>query len=117
VKPTGKRKRANNASVKPYVYLSFASDAAFLGAVVIQADSVQAALAKATALGVNPGGQVLGMVSPDPHWKPNPAAVDTLLSRADIERLLPELGCSRLGDRRDELSDAVQTICENCNQP
>lgn len=63
-------------------YLSFARET-FRGACVIEADSVVAAVKRAHALGINPGGNVLGLPVPpdDAHRLP----VGKLLSRADLD--------------------------------
>lgn len=43
----------------PRYFLSFASDEGFLGAVAVEADSLDEALARVNALNINPGGEVL----------------------------------------------------------
>lgn len=74
-------------------YLSFVSDAGFLGATIVEVagdsetdEASIEAVKRAHQLGVNPGGQVLGFKMPEPcacplEWR------NRLLSRQDLENL------------------------------
>jgi len=50
--------------MKPLFYLSFASEAGFLGVAIVEADDFLDAVKCAHELGINPGGQVLGFPLP-----------------------------------------------------
>lgn len=63
-------------------YLSFATDDEFLGGVLVDAPNMIAATATAHALGINPGGQVAGVVCPEP---PPEEWCNRLLTRDDLE--------------------------------
>jgi hypothetical protein len=55
------RARAQNVrSSTPWFWLSF-SDGGFLGANIVQGEDMAAAAARSHLLGINPGGQVVGM--------------------------------------------------------
>lgn len=45
-------------------YLSFANDSQFLGGVIVEAPGFVTAFAQANSIGVNPGGQVMGIPVP-----------------------------------------------------
>jgi hypothetical protein len=49
--------------VSGWWYLSFADDG-WLGAAIVEGDSIVSAAARAHALGINPGGEVLGVELP-----------------------------------------------------
>lgn len=68
-------------------YISFADEHSFRGAVVVHARGIEDAVARAWALGINPGGEALGLQLP--HSVGVPAdAINRLLSKGDIDRLI-----------------------------
>jgi hypothetical protein len=96
-------------------YLSFAEDkpVGFLGAVIVQAASMQEARAVATTAGLNPGGEVAGW--PVPVWaKVPPRLLNRLLSRETVER---EFGGKCSDEQKAELLRHAQKICSHCNLP
>lgn len=64
-------------------YLSFC-DGEFLGAAIVLASGMAHAVARCHQLGINPGGQVLGLPLPEP---PPRGARDRLLDKKGVERL------------------------------
>ena len=65
-------------------YLSFATDAGFLGGCVVEADDFMEAVDESIRLGINPGGQVFGVPVPEEHWKQARTLMNRLLSHADM---------------------------------
>ena len=63
------------------MYLSFADETGFLGGAFIPAADIVEAVQKAWELGINPGGEVMGM---GPGPLPPAEWVGRLLSREDI---------------------------------
>lgn len=76
-------------------WLSFADDNGFRGAALVQGASLGDAVRRATALGINPGGEVLG-----PEYPPDAAQYDVAL--ANMNRLMkkPELDRLFTGEAR-----------------
>jgi hypothetical protein len=68
-------------------YLSFATTERFLGAAVIEAHEMLDAVAEAHRLGINPGGEVLGVPVPEEHEAEARTVMNRLLSRADMVKL------------------------------
>lgn len=79
-----------------YWYLSFADDnrGGFLGACVVEGFDIVSATIRAHELGINPGGQVLGLPMPHEHEDDYPH--DRLLKREEITDGV------RLGDVLDD---------------
>ena len=73
----------------PWMWLSFAENG-FRGVVILRARDIIEAVAITTRLGINPGGQALAIVQP-PSFTPPQKAVLRLLSRVDINELMPEM--------------------------
>jgi hypothetical protein len=73
---------------KKWIYLSFA-DENFNGAVVIKAHGIGTAVREAHRLGINPGGQVLGVEIPDERL-PSEQFRNRLLSKEDILKMWPD---------------------------
>jgi hypothetical protein len=94
-------------------YISFASDEGFLGATVVRAPDPSSAVARATQLGINPGGEAaLFQV---------PMGDDAMVM---LNRLVPyeELkagGGKKLSEmspeERADFADFADRICEECN--
>lgn len=78
-----------------YTYLSFADDTGFLGACVVEGDTIEDAVANAWKHGCNPGGEVMAfphMPNGKDRWPKN-----QLLSIADIQAI-PGEGGMKLGE-------------------
>lgn len=71
------------------MYLSFADETGFLGGVFVPAVDVVEAAQMAWDLGINPGGEVMG-IGPGPL--PGPEWVGRLLSQEDIDEFDRQLG-------------------------
>lgn len=69
-------------AAKQWFYLSFADAERFLGACVVEAESAADAPKVARAHGINPGGDVL--VIPSPDGTPGPHPTYRLLSRSEL---------------------------------
>jgi hypothetical protein len=67
---------------KTWFYLSFADADRFLGACVVEAESAKEAPRVASAHGINPGGEVL--IIPSPDGGPGPHPTYRLLSRSEL---------------------------------
>jgi hypothetical protein len=65
-------------------YISFADDDGFLGGVVIKGKGFTSAIMASHRLGINPGGEAMGIEIPPDHEPPE-SAVGRLLSRAEVE--------------------------------
>jgi hypothetical protein len=94
-------------------YLSFASRSAFLGACVVEAADAVAARERARSLGIDPGGQVMGLDVTD---IPGPCfPLDVLMSREDMERIEGERG-KKLGEmspvERARVEAHAEMICD-----
>jgi len=86
------------AGHRTWWYLSYASQTAFLGAVILEAYGFVDAVMQSTFLGLSPGGQVMGWALPPEAKLPAEEQRNRLLSRADIEVLWP--GTKSIGERR-----------------
>lgn len=64
-------------------YLSFAGEGGFRGACVVDGEDIVGAVKEAHRLGINPGGQVLGIVVPLEEMERLPAG--KLLTYADLQ--------------------------------
>lgn len=95
----------------PDIYFSFADDAGFNGAVVMEGPDAREAFAKLAALGLNPGGEVLICLIP-----PGEIPRAQLLSLDDL-RLLGH--GQTLGDLTPEeqaqVNEHAVMICGECN--
>lgn len=99
-----------------HFYLSFATDAGFRGATVVEAVSEQDAVLVATAMGRNPGGEVMIVEVPDEAM----GAPDTkvLLTKLVGEEEMLAMGGKKRKDHPEmnEVLDSYATkICEACN--
>lgn len=102
-------------SANKWWWLSFASKGGFLGAVIVSGEDQPEAARRASKLGINPGGEVLGFDADDPGAFGN-YAVDTLLTEADLlacgERKLKDLD----PEMRDMANQRGSRICEAHNE-
>lgn len=100
-----------------YFYISFATDAGFRGATVVQANDDADALAVATAKGLNPGGEAAIIeVPPEAESEPDmQAMIDRLVGK---EEMLAQ-GGKRHGDCSEDIQDAFDAaatkVCAGCN--
>ncbi len=70
------------------VYLSFATDEAFLGAAILETGSVASAPMLASIMGINPGGECLAHMIPEEAESCYPAEYrGRLLSKADVDEM------------------------------
>lgn len=70
-------------------YLSFGTEAGWLGAVFVEAQDFKAAVRRAWDLGINPGGEVLGFVDERPidrRWW------NRVLTRAEVDEAIKQFG-------------------------
>jgi hypothetical protein len=72
-----------------WMYLSFATEKEFLGAIYIEAHGIASAVAKANVLGISPGGQVWGVDIPDVSLLPPPEYREKLLSKEQLREAQP----------------------------
>jgi hypothetical protein len=75
-----------------WLYVSFATETEFCGAVVIQAHGLTDALMKINALGINPHGEVLAFPIPDDgsFQMPEEKFRNVLLSKKQVKELWPD---------------------------
>lgn len=73
-----------------WMYLSFASDAGFLDGCVVRAKSIDQAVREAHRLGINPGGDVLGLEVPA-HMIPQPHYRERLMTKDEIRSMEREM--------------------------
>lgn len=83
-------------------YLSFASEAAFLGGVIVEAASKVGAVRQASRLGINPGGEALVMAISDDDPLPAPEFRNRLLTVEDLRRAWPGEDVKSIGEFEDE---------------
>ncbi len=83
----------------PYFWLSFVGDEGFRGVVIMRGRSDIDCIRRSHALGINPGGQVLSCEML-PEFEPPAKATNKLLTKEDLERLLPATSPMRLGDSK-----------------
>ena len=83
-------------------YLSFATQTDFLGGVIVQGGSVIEATKEAWRLGINPGGEVLGVEVP-PEFPLPPDMTNRLLAKDEVmTRLRSEKINSEKADHAEE---------------
>ncbi len=76
-------------------YLSFASEAGFLGGAIVRGDDVIEAAQEAHRRGCNPGGEVLGAPVPD-HLMPKDGYQNRLLTKGEIDECWDD--CDTIGN-------------------
>lgn len=81
-------------------YLSFASDAGFIGGMVVRANGVITARLRVAELGLNPGGEMLAMPVVDGVPLPDAHFHNRLLTKAEVCMAFAESGgaCDIHGD-------------------
>lgn len=85
----------DDVQLSDWWYLSFATDAHFLGACVVRAGDCNRAITKAHELGINPGGGVIGIQIPEGQV-PYPEHRHRLLKREEVARIWPG-GARKIG--------------------
>lgn len=73
-----------------WFYLSFADDNGFLGAIYIEARGFVSAVEMTKFLGINPGGEVMGVEVPVEYLPPEDKR-EILLSKEDMEKCFGKL--------------------------
>lgn len=97
-------------------YLSFASLNKFLGGIFTVSDSEQGALAKVTALGINPGGEVLIIEdATDGVHFPLQEFQDKLLDETEMRTMFQGLSQTEAAAQGYELPDNYEVCEEQCN--
>lgn len=88
------------AQTSGWWYLSFADEASFRGAIVVQADDFLPAVFAASAHGIRPEGEVMGVALA--YWDlPPPADRLRLLSPEDLHRIWPDAITLALHEQED----------------
>lgn len=100
-----------------WFYISFADDVRFFGATTVMASSPEDALGKATAMGLNPGGEAAILEVPEEAWgEPDFIAMKNRLVRRDE---MMTNGGARLADlpadAQEAINDAATKVCGDCN--
>ena len=75
-----------------WLYVSFADEDGFRGAVVVRARGIVTALARCHLLGINPGGEALGVEVP-PDELPAPEYRERLIKPKEMEKVFGECVC------------------------
>lgn len=101
----------------PRFYISFATDAGFLGATVVRGENPEDALKNATAVGLNPGGEAaIVEVPPDAEYEPDMVAMIDRLVHCD-EMLA--MGAKRVVDCDPKIqarfNAEAEKVCQECN--
>jgi hypothetical protein len=90
-------------------WLSFARDIGFIGAAIVQADSMRDAHAEATRLGCNPGGQIAGVhILADIAPRIPREYIGRLMSREECEKLDGMMGGDGPANRGD-VADGIHS--------
>jgi hypothetical protein len=95
-----------------YFYFSFASEKGFLGAVVVEAEDTESAIAEVNRRGLNPGGEALILPFPEGSEGTEGLPVNRLISREEI------VDARRVGDLSEEEQSEIEgtRVCEECNE-
>ena len=100
-------------------YISFATDAGFRGATVVEADSESDAIAVASRLGLNPGGEAAILAVPPDLPADGRAKVLSYQNRLVGKAEILSHGGFRYGDCSEEMQDrvarVVTKVCAQCN--
>lgn len=102
-----------------FFYISFATDAGFLGATIVKADDEQDALVEASFLGLNPGGEAMILATPD-EIKDQPdfeMLFNRLASRAEMTARGGRRRADLPEDMKKALDHAAEFVCVDCNVP
>lgn len=100
-------------------YISFATSDGFLGATVMSAIDEEGALAKATHLSLNPGGEAAIIAIPPSMPSEGVAEMLAYENRLVSKAELLSNGAKRVGDMEPEhryaLREKTTFVCESCN--
>lgn len=80
--------REREEGAEGWWYVSFSGAEGFRGAVIVEAYGVATACAVAHGLGINPGGQAVGIPVPPERMDEIQGCTDRLLPREEIEALM-----------------------------
>lgn len=101
-------------------YISFATDACFLGATVVMAKDKTGALSEANRLGINPGGEAAILDMPPNLSAAGLAEMLSYRNRLVTKDELLSNGAQRVGDApctvQDGFNREATIVCEDCNQ-
>jgi hypothetical protein len=99
-------------------YISFATERAFLGATIVEANTIEDALDETRRLGINPGGEA-AMIALSDDAKPHPMTqfmMNRLRSKMEMATFGPLV---RSGDMTAEEREAFEGratfVCNDCN--
>ena len=95
VKRTARIIEQERKGKETWLYISFADESGFRGAVITQAYGVVDASLKCHRLGINPGGE-MAVWDIDEDKLPPPECRDTLLTKKQVKMIWPD--AKRLGD-------------------
>jgi hypothetical protein len=102
-----------------YWYISFATDAKFLGATVVAGTDAVDAINEATRRGINPGGEAAIFPLPE-EAKSNPDVMSIFNRLADESEMMAQGGVKH-ADLSPEFADAFADhstlVCQDCNEP
>ena len=101
-------------------YISFATDAGFRGATVVEASNEANAVIVASRLGLNPGGEAAVLSIPKDADRAELAEILSYKNRLVAKEELLANGARRLRDLPDNTQDAIESaavvVCEDCNR-
>lgn len=101
-------------------YISFATDAGFRGATVIDAIGEFDAIATTHVLGINPGGEAAILEMPPDMDAKARAEMNSYKNRLVTKEELIANGAKRLADlpeyMQDRFEDEAVKICDECNE-
>jgi hypothetical protein len=104
-------------------YISFATDKACLGCTFVDGSDAEDALANATRLGINPGGEAVMLELPSNYGKTEPSKSElaAFKNRLVLEEEILARGGKKHKDVEPELrailEDKALRICGDCNPP
>ncbi len=103
----------DDVQLTPWFYLSFAGDRdgvdTFFGACIVEAPEMTLATMASHALGINPGGEVMGMPIPE-GFLPGPEYRERLLTKKEIKAFWPDADSE--GDRKRRRESASENGSE-----
>jgi hypothetical protein len=102
-------------------YISFATDEGFFGATVVAGEDEIDAIATATILRLNPGGEAAVLEVPDDLTREDRVEMLSYRNRLVSKEELVRHGAKRLTDLSNEMQGAYEeactVVCKECNQP
>jgi hypothetical protein len=97
-------------------WISFASDQGFLGVVIAEGETPQAALAAVTELNLNPGGEAMLVEIPTVAYRHHAWPYrNRLLQRGEIARIFGPAADPH--EVQEAAGEACSVVCESCNTP